>query len=126
MNIKRKEKLDNNQHVCLTRLGRRLDLALAGVALGRDTGKWVGLGLDQLLVGSLLPLAVHCRGRTAGEQAHGAEDEQRRADANGSVEGDLLALAGRGLGAGAVGAEGDPVGCLLACGRYSIGMRGIM
>jgi len=87
-------------------------VALAVVALGGETSKGVGLlGLEEL-VGSLLPLLGHGGRSGLGEGAHGSEDDEREEDTSGSVGEDLLALAGRGEGAGAVGTEGDVVGCV--------------
>ena len=64
------------------------------------------------LVCRLLPLLGHGARRRLGERAHGGEEENAGGDADGSVEGDLLALAGGVKGTGAVGTKGDPVGCI--------------
>lgn len=48
------------------------------------------------------------RGR-AGDGPHSGEEGEADAEGDGDVEGDLAALVGGGLGAGAVGAKGDPV-----------------
>lgn len=64
------------------------------------------------LVGSLLPLLGHGGRRGLGEGAHGSEDDEREEDTGDSVGQDLLLLAGRGESAGAVGTEGDVVGCV--------------
>lgn len=95
----------------LVALRRGLDLALALVALGGDTGEGVGPLLLEVLVGLLLPLPGHGVRSRAGERPHGGEDDEAGEEAEGSVESDLLALAGRSLGAGTVGTESNPVGC---------------
>lgn len=92
-------------------LWRRLDLALALVALGGDTGEWFGLLLPEPFVGSLLPLAGHGVRRRAGKQAHAGEQQEGGTDADGGVQGNLLALTRWRQRAGAVGTESDPVRC---------------
>ena len=87
-------------------------MALAGIALGGDTGKGVSLLLNQLFVGSFLPLARHRVRSRAREQTQAGENRQGGTDTDGSVQGDLLAFTRRRQGAGAVGTEGDPVGYL--------------
>jgi hypothetical protein len=58
-----------------------------------------------------LPLPGHGVRSGAGKRPHGSKDDETGEDTESSVESDLLALTGRSLSAGTVGAESDPVGC---------------
>ena len=62
------------------------------------------------LVCRLLVLLGHSGRGLAAESAHRGEQGEAEQDADGSVEDDLPVLIRGRLGAGAVGAEGDPVG----------------
>ena len=66
----------------------------------------------QVLLGSLLPLLCHGTGpdRTGEHASEGEDGEGTEADSNGQEE-DLTALIRRRRSAGAVGTEGDEVGC---------------
>lgn len=68
-----------------------------------------GRTYEHLLVGRFLPLPVHGVRWGPGELAQGDENNEADPDADGSIESDSGILAGRRLGAGAVGAERNPV-----------------
>lgn len=65
----------------------------------------------EVFVGSLLPLLGHGVRSLAGEHPDGGKEDEANADADGSVEGDLLALTWGRESARAVGSEGNPVCC---------------
>jgi hypothetical protein len=63
-----------------------------------------------IFVGGLLPLLGHGLGLGLGEEVDGVEQGEGDESELGDLEEDLPALTLRGLGAGAVGTEGNPVG----------------
>ena len=58
-----------------------------------------------------MPLLGHRLGRLAAEHADGSEETAGGSEDEEGVEEEALALTGRVEGAGAVGAESDPVRC---------------
>lgn len=64
----------------------------------------------EVLVRRLLVLLSHGRRRLATEGANNSEYNEAGKKADGSVEDNLPGLIRRGLGAGSVGTEGDPIG----------------
>lgn len=70
-----------------------------------------GTHLEEL-VGCLLVLLGHGGRRGLGEGAEGAEDGEAQQDTTGGVEKDVTALIRGREGAGAMGAEGEEVGCI--------------
>jgi len=86
-------------------LGRRLDHALAGVALGGDTGDGIGILVLKVLVRSLLVFLGHGVGGSAGEGTDGGEDSQAGSDGSGDTPEDTGALTGGGASAGTVAAK---------------------
>lgn len=81
-----------------------------GVQCGRCRRRRDGAYLE-VLVGLLLPLLGHGLGGLAAERADGGEDAEGGHEDEAGVEEEALALTGGVESAGAVGAEGDPVGC---------------
>ena len=83
-----------------------------------EGGKGIGVVIThlQVLVGSLLPLAVHGARRLAAELADDDEHDEASTNSNGSVQGDFPALSWGILSTGSVCTEGDVVSC--SAGQY--------